>query len=154
ELLLDTPRGGRVRLAEVAAVDFVPAPNKIKRENNSRRIDVHANVRGRDLGSVADEIDDRLEEMKVPVGYYPHLLGEYAEREAALKNFRILTIAVVLAVFLILVTTFRSWRIATLSFLTFPAALVGGVLAAFASDRVISLGSLVGVITILGICAR
>jgi CzcA family heavy metal efflux pump len=154
EFLLDTPHGGRVRLGEVANVDFVPTPNKIRRENNSRRIDVHANVRGRDLGSVAEEVDDRLETVQFPIGYYPHLLGEYAEREAALEKFRILTIAVVIAIFLILQATFRSWRVASLAFLTFPAALVGGVLAAFASDRVISLGSFVGVITILGISAR
>jgi Cu/Ag efflux pump CusA len=154
DFLLDAPNGGRVRLAEVADVRIAPTPNKIKRENNSRRIDVHANVRGRDLGSVAEEVDDRLETLEFPIGYYPQLLGEYAEREAALKNFRILTIAVVIAIFLILQTTFRSWRIALLAFLTFPAALVGAVLAAFATDRVISLGSLVGLITILGLSAR
>ena len=151
---LDTPSGGRVRLGEVADVQILPTPNKIRRENGSRRIDVHANVRGRDLGSVAEEVDDRLDKLKFPVGYYPQLLGEYAEREAALKNFRILTIAVVIAIFLILQTTFRSWKIGTLAFLAFPAALVGAVLAAFASDRVISLGSLVGAITILGLSAR
>jgi CzcA family heavy metal efflux pump len=154
DFLLDTPSGGRVRLGEVAAVQIVPTPNKIRRENGSRRIDVHANVRGRDLGSVAEEVDDRLDKLKFPVGYYPQLLGEYAEREAALKNFRLLIIAVVIAIFLILQTTFRSWRIGTLAFLAFPAALVGAVLAAFASDRVISLGSLVGTITILGLSAR
>jgi len=154
EFLLDAPNGGRVRLGEIADVQIVPTPNKIKRENNSRRIDVHANVRGRDLGSVAEEVDDRLDTLKFPTGYYPHLLGEYAEREAALKNFRLLTLGVVIAIFLILQTTFRSWKIATMAFLTIPAALVGAVLAAFASDRVISLGSLVGVITILGLSAR
>jgi Cu/Ag efflux pump CusA len=153
-LLIDTPYGGRVRLEEVADINIVPTPNKIRRENNSRRIDVHANVRGRDLGSVAEEVSDRLQTIQFPIGYYPQLLGEYKERETALKNFRILAIAVAIAIFLILQATFRSWRLATMSFLTFPAALVGGVLATFVSDRVISLGSLVGVITILGVSAR
>lgn len=151
---LDTPYGGRVLLGEVADVEVVPTPNKIRRENGSRRIDVHANVRGRDLGSVAEEVDDRLEKVKFGIGYYPQLLGEYAEREAALKRFNILTVGVVLAVLLMLQATFRSWRLASVAFLAFPAALVGSVLAAFASDRVISLGSLVGVITILGLSAR
>ncbi|MBU0665187.1 MAG: efflux RND transporter permease subunit [Proteobacteria bacterium] len=154
EFLIDTPYGGSVRLAEVADVSIVAAPNKIKRENNSRRIDVQANVRGRDLGAVVEEVEKRLAGISFPVGYYPALLGEYKEREAALKNFRILTIAVVVAVFLILQATFRSWPVASLAFLAFPAALVGAVLAVFASDRLISLGSLVGVITILGITAR
>jgi Cu/Ag efflux pump CusA len=64
-------------------VELVPTPNKIRRENNSRRIDVHADVKGRDLGSVAEEVNARLEKINFPIGYYPHLLGEYKERQAA-----------------------------------------------------------------------
>jgi Cu/Ag efflux pump CusA len=152
--LIDTPYGGRVPLEEVADVKLVPTPNKIRRENNSRRIDVHANVKGRDLGSVADEVEDRLEAIRFPIGYYPHLLGEYKERKAAQENLLIASIAVGVAIFLILHASFRSWWLAILIFLALPAALVGGVLAAFAGDRVISLGSLVGIITVLGIAAR
>jgi Cu/Ag efflux pump CusA len=154
EFLIDTPYGGRVRLGEVADVRLVPNPNKIKRENNSRRIDVHANVKGRDLGAVVDEVEGRLGKIQFPIGYYPQLLGEYAAREAALKKFRVLTIAVVVGVFLILQGTFRNWRLSGLVFLALPAALVGSVLATFAADRVISLGSMVGIITVLGLCAR
>ena len=154
EFIINTPYGGIVRLEEVADIRLVSTPNKIKRENNSRRIDVEANVKGRDLGSVAGDVKDRIEKIPFPVGYYPHLLGEYAERQAALKHFNIVTVAVVIAIFLILQATFRSWRLATMIFLALPAAVVGAVLATFAGDRIISLGSLVGVITILGICAR
>jgi CzcA family heavy metal efflux pump len=152
--LIDTPYGGRVPLEEVADIKLVPTPNKIRRENNSRRIDIHANVKGRDLGSVADEVEDRLEAIRFPIGYYPHLLGEYKERKAAQENLLIASIAVGVAIFLILHASFRSWWLASLIFLALPAALVGGVLAAFAGDRVISLGSLVGIITVLGIAAR
>ena len=154
EFLVDTPYGGRVRLGEVADVRLEPTPNKIKRENNSRRIDVHANVKGRDLGAVAGEVEERLGKIRFPIGYYPHLLGEYRERQSALKNFRGISIAVVVAIFLILQATFRSWRVATLAFLSFPAAVVGGLVGTFLSGGIISLGSLIGVITILGITAR
>lgn len=154
EFLIDTPYGGRVRIAEVADVSVEPTPNKIKRENNSRRIDVHGNVKGRDLGSVADEVEARLEKIKFPIGYYPQLLGEYKERQAARKNLLVSAIVVAAAIFLILHASLRSWRLASLIFLALPAALVGGVLAAFAGDRVVSLGSLVGMITVLGIAAR
>src|SRR3990172_6838569 len=106
EFLVDTPYGGRVRLGEVADVRLVPTPNKVKRENNSRRIDVHANVKGRDLGAVVEEVEGRLGKIQFPIGYYPQLLGEYAAREAALKKFRVITIAVVVGVFLILQGTF------------------------------------------------
>jgi CzcA family heavy metal efflux pump len=154
EFLIDTPYGGRVRLAEVADVSIQPTPNKIKRENNSRQIDVHGNVKGRDLGSVAEEVEARLEKIKFPIGYYPHILGEYKERQAALENLLIAALAVAAAIFLILHASLGSWRLASLIFLALPAALVGAVLAAFAGDRLISLGSLVGMITVLGIAAR
>lgn len=154
EFLIDTPYGGRVRLGEVADVQLVPAPNKIKRENASRRIDIHANVKGRDLGSVADEVEDRLEKVKFPVGYYPHLLGEYKERQAAQQNLLRYSIGFAIAIFIILQVSLRNWRLASLIYLALPAALIGGLLATFMADRVISLGSLVGMITVLGIAAR
>jgi CzcA family heavy metal efflux pump len=154
EFLIDTPYGGRVRLAEVADVTIEPTPNKIRRENNSRRIDVHGNVKGRDLGSVAEEVEARLEKINFPIGYYPQLLGEYKERQAARKNLLASAIVVAVAIFLILHASLRNWRLASLIFLALPAALIGGLLAAFAGDRVISLGSLVGMITVLGIAAR
>ena len=154
EFLIDTPYGGRVRLAEVADITVEPTPNKIRRENNSRRIDVHANVKGRDLGSVANEVEARLQKINFPIGYYPQLLGEYKERQAARKNLLASAIVVAVAIFLILHASLRSWRLASLIFLGLPAALIGGLLAAFAGDRVVSLGSLVGMITVLGIAAR
>ncbi len=154
EFLIDTPYGGRVRLEEVADIRLMPTPNKIKRENNSRRIDITGNVKGRDLGSVADEVEDRLEKIQFPIGYYPHLLGEYKERKAAQRNMLLATMVIAVWILFILYATFQSWRMAGMIFLALPAALVGAVLATFAADRVISLGSLVGIITILGLCAR
>ncbi len=154
EFLIDTPYGGRVRLGEVAHIDFEPSPNRIKRENSSRRIDIHANVKGRDLGAVAEDVQERIEQMQFPIGYYPHLLGEYKERQTAQKGLLVASVGVAIAIFLILVSTLRNWRVASLIFLGLPAALVGCVLAAFAGDRLISLGSLVGIITVLGIAAR
>jgi len=128
--------------------------NRADQRNNSRRIDIHANVRGRDLGSVANEVEQRLEGLRFPIGYYPQLLGEYKERRAAQHNLLVATLAAVAAIFLVLHATFRNLRLATMVFLALPAALVGAVLATFAADRVISLGSLVGIITILGLSAR
>jgi CzcA family heavy metal efflux pump len=154
EFLIDTPYGGRVRLSDVADVELVPTPNKIRRENNSRRIDVHANVKGRDLGSVADEVAQRLDKVKFPIGYYPQLLGEYKERQAAQRGLLRYSIGFALAIFIILHLSLRDWRLASLIYLALPAALVGGILAAFLGDRILSLGSLVGMLTVLGIAAR
>ena len=154
ELLIDTPYGGRVRLSEIADIEIVPTPNVVKRENNSRRIDVEGNVRGRDLGSVAEEVEDRIEALQFPVGYYPEVLGEYEAREKAQENLLLTSIFAAIGIFLILHVSFRNWWLASLIFLALPAALVGGILAAFAGDGIISLGTLVGILTVLGIAAR
>jgi Cu/Ag efflux pump CusA len=154
DFLVDTPYGGRVRLGEVADVAVTPTPNSIKRENNSRRIDVHGNVKGRDLGAVAEDVKERLAKVQFPIGYYPHLLGEYKERQAAQANLLKFSLLVAVAIFLVLHASLRSWKLASLIFIALPAALAGGVLAALASDRIVSLGSLVGMITVLGIAAR
>jgi len=153
-LVIDTPKGGHVRLAEVADVSVKPTPDSIEHEGLSRRHDVGGNVRGRDLGSVVADVERRLKDVKFPLGYRAEVLGEYAERQAAQQHLLTFAVAAVIGVYLLLVTSFGSWRLATLSFLTLPSALVGGVLAVYFADGVISLGSLVGFFTILGIAAR
>jgi Cu/Ag efflux pump CusA len=82
------------------------------------------------------------------------LLGEYKERQAAQRNLLTYSIGFAIAIFLILHVSLRNWRLAALIYLGLPAALVGGLIAAYIGDRVISLGSLVGMITVLGIAAR
>jgi Cu/Ag efflux pump CusA len=154
ELLIDTPDGGHVRLADVADVRIAPTPNVVQREHLKRRMDVDANVRGRDLGSVYDDVEAALAKIDFPREYYPVLLGEYTERLAVQQKMMIFAVIALIAIFLLLHTSFRSTRLATLSFLLLPSALVGGILAAFLGDGVISLGSLVGFLTVLGISAR
>ena len=154
DLLIDTPSGVPVRVGDVAEVSVRPVPNIILRDDGSRRIDVVANVRGRDLGSVVGDVNKVMAGLTLPGGYHAELLGEFKERQAAQQ--RLLGIAIIagLVIFLLLQTAFGSWRLATLVFLTLPMALVGGVLAAFAGGGVISIGSLLGFFTVFGIAAR
>jgi len=153
-LLIDTPGGGHVHLSDVADISIAPAQSVIYRENDSRRIDVSANVEGRDIGSVAADIDAALKNIEFPLGYHTEVLGEFAERQAAQNRLLIFAIAAAFGVFLILWESFGNLRLATLGFLTLPSALVGGLLAAFLTGGVISLGSLVGFLTVFGIAAR
>jgi Cu/Ag efflux pump CusA len=120
-----------VQLQEVADVRIEPTPNTIQHENLKRRLDVRANVRGRDLGSVAREVAGRLKEVEFPLEYHPELLGEYAERQSAQQRILGFAIAAAIGLFLLLQASFRSWRLASLVFVTLPMALVGGVLAVF-----------------------
>jgi CzcA family heavy metal efflux pump len=154
ELPIDTPSGSVVRLADVAKVSIQPVPNVIERDNGSRRIDIVANVRGRDLGSVVKDVNKAIAGIEYPRGYHAELLGEYKEREAAQQQLFAIAIVAALAILVLLQTAFGSWRLATLIFLTLPMALVGGILAALASGGVISLGSLLGFFTVFGIAAR
>jgi CzcA family heavy metal efflux pump len=154
ELQLDTANGEKVALHEVADVRIAPTPNVIKHEALKRKIDVGANVKGRDLGAVYADVEKALATVSFPQGYYPEMLGEYTERQKAQSRLLICSVIAVMVIFFLLQTSFQSWRLATIAFLCLPAALVGGVLAAYAGDGIISLGSLVGFLTILGISAR
>ena len=153
-LLIDTPSGERVRLADVADVRIGAVPNVIEREGQSRKIDVTLNVKGRDLGAVAADVEKTLNGIDFPLGFHAELLGEFAEREAASRSLLLAGSIAVIAIFFLLYTSFSNWRLATLTFFTLPWALVGGLLAAYFSTGVLSLGSLVGLLTILGIATR
>ncbi|MDO8541748.1 MAG: efflux RND transporter permease subunit [Opitutaceae bacterium] len=154
ELLIETPSGGHVRLADVADLAIVPTPNAIRREGASRRIDVTCNVSGRDLGAVAKDIEARVGQVKFAAGYHPEVLGEYAERQAAQSRLFWLGLASLAGILVILLADFQSVRLVLLIALTLPFALIGGVLAAWLGGGVLSLGSLVGFVTVLGIAAR
>ena len=154
DLLLDAPDGRRVRLAELARVRMGPTPNAVIRENGSRRIDVGANVAGRDLGSVAREVERRVGQVDFPHGYHAEVLGEYLERQTAQHRLLVYAVAALAGILLLLQTAFRSWRLAWLAILTLPMALAGGILATAATGRMVTLGSLVGLLTVLGIAAR
>jgi CzcA family heavy metal efflux pump len=154
-LLIDTPSGSQVHLKDVATVSIAAVPNVIHHEDLSRSLDVGANIDGsRDLGSIVDEVEDVLASVEWPTEFHAELLGEFTERQSAQNVLVFFAFAAVLAVLLLLQASFNSWRLAILSFLTLPIALVGGVLAAYMAGGEISLGSLVGFFTVLGIVAR
>lgn len=154
ELWVGRSDRNNVRLSEVADVRIVPTPTVIKHEAIAPYVDVVANVSGRDLGSVADDVEDKLENIAFPLEHNPKLLGEYAERLDAQDRITGITIAVVLGIFLLLQACFRSWRLAIIGFLALPASVAGGIWGAFATGGIISLGSIVGLLAVLGIAAR
>jgi CzcA family heavy metal efflux pump len=154
ELLIEKPDRTHVRLGDVAQVSLEPVPTLLRHESIAPYVDVVANVSGRSLAAVADEVDDKLDQIQFPLEYHPRLMGEFAELEATQKRMLGVVVAVVLGIFLLLQAAFRSWRLALIGFLALPAAVAGGVIAALASGSGISLGSLVGFLAVLGIAAR
>jgi CzcA family heavy metal efflux pump len=154
DLMLATPGGGLVPLRDVADVYISPARSAITREAGSRRLDVTLNPSGRALSSVAEDVNSALAKIKFEQGYYPQVLGEYVELQASQQRLLQAALASVLGVLLLLHAVFGSLRIGLIVYAALPAALVGGVIGAVAGGGMLSLGSWIGFITVLGISAR
>jgi CzcA family heavy metal efflux pump len=153
-LPIDTPAGVQVRLGDVADVAIVPTPNEIKRENASRRLDITCNVQGRDLGAVARDIEEKVKAIPFDQEYHPEFLGEYAARQESTNRLYALAAAALLGIALLLYVDFQAWRPTLIVLLTVPFALIGGVVSVLMTGGILSLGSLVGFVTVLGIAAR
>ncbi|RLT04614.1 MAG: efflux RND transporter permease subunit, partial [Planctomycetota bacterium] len=154
ELALQAPSGALIRLGDVADVSVIPMPNEIKRESASRRLDITCNVGDRDLGAVAAEIEAKVRKLPFDREYRPEFLGEFAARQESLQRLAGLAGLALVGIVLLLYVDFQSWRLTLLVALTIPFALIGGVVGVQFSSGVLSLGSLVGFVTVLGIAAR
>jgi Cu/Ag efflux pump CusA len=154
ECLIETPSGGHVPLGEVAEVAIVAAPNTIKRESTSRRIDVTCNVRDRDLGSVAGDIESRVGQLDFDRGYHPEFLGEYAAQAQSKRRIFFVGAIAFAGIVMLLYSEFRAWRHVGIVLLSFLFALIGGVLGVWFGGGSLSLGSLVGFVTVVGIAVR
>jgi len=153
-VVIDGPNGAGVPLNQVAEVYVAPTPNQITREANSRHIDVSCNVAGRDLGSVAHEIAAAVENVAFDMGYHPEILGEYAERQQSMNRLLGVALLSVVGIFMIVYSDFASIRLALLLMLCLPIALTGSIAAALLGGGMLSLGSIVGFVTVLGIVGR
>jgi Cu/Ag efflux pump CusA len=150
--MIDAPDGKRVRLGDVAKVRIVPAASVIRHEGVKRYVDVVADVKDRDLNAVAADISGKLKDMKFPLEYHAKVLGDYAEPQTARNYFIVLTIVAAVGVYFLLQAAFGSWRLAAISFLAFPAALTGGLLAAIATEgMVLSLGTMTGLLAVFAV---
>ncbi|HEY0168714.1 MAG TPA: efflux RND transporter permease subunit [Jatrophihabitans sp.] len=153
-LLIDTPGGKHVRLRQVADVRVTPSPNVLRHDSVSRYVDVVADVRGRDVDEVTDEVRAALATLELPVSYHAELRGDYAERQDAQVRLGLLGLATALLIFLLLQAAFASWRLATLMSVALLAALVGGVAVARLDQGALSRTTLLALLTVVGITAR
>jgi Cu/Ag efflux pump CusA len=153
-LLIDAPGGKQVRLQDVADVQIAPSPIDIKREAVARHIDVVANVEGREATSVASDVERRLRDIDFPQEYRAELKHGAAERLAERRHVLSAVIATAIAIFLVLQACTGSWKLATALFLTLPAAIVGGAIAALATTGAWSLGAALGIVAVLAIALR
>ncbi|WP_320827501.1 efflux RND transporter permease subunit [Reinekea sp.] len=153
-LLIDSVTGVQVRLGDVADVTTVSTPSVILRQGVSRRIDIVADISGRDIGAVSREVARRIKDVSFPFEYHAHVLGEYFEQKAAMSSLLSHFIAVALIIFLLLQAAYGSWKLALLSTAGIPIALLGGFLVVLASGSYFSLGSMVGLGIVLTFSVR
>ena len=153
-LPIDTPAGDQVPLNEVADIRIKPIANTIKHERQTRRLDAAADVGGRDLASTVADVEKELAQVEMPPGYHAEVLGEAPELNAAQNDLLLYGALAAAVIFLLIQAGLGSVRLAVLVFLLLPMALAGAVLAAKVDTGVLSLGSLVGFLTVLGIAGR
>jgi CzcA family heavy metal efflux pump len=152
---IDVPGHGLLPLGMLATIREDVGPNTISRESGQRKMVIMANVSGRDLGSVVDDIRARVErEVDLPEGYFVVYGGQFESQERASRTLVVLGVMVVVTIFLILQLAFGSGGRALLVMVNLPLALIGGVVAVYAGDGVLSVGSLIGFITLFGIATR
>lgn len=145
--------GARARLGDVASLTLAPTPNTVPHEGGSRRIDVSVHVHG-DLGEVAARVQQVVQSVTFPQGHYADVIGEWRERENAQRRLALLAVASFALIVIVLYRDLETWRRTALVVASLPFALVGGVAGAWFTGGVLSLGSLVGLVTVLGIAAR
>lgn len=155
QTLIDTPDRRQIPLGSVATILEDRGPNFVMRENGQRRITVQSNVSGRDLRTVVTEIQAEVaRRVSVPGGYRIEYGGQFESEADASRQLLWLSLGVVVAIFLLLMTAFRSSRDTMLVMLNLPLALIGGVAGVYFSGGVLTVASLVGFITLFGIATR
>lgn len=155
DTLVDTPAGIKVPLRAVAEIQPDTGPNTITRENAQRKIVIMANVGGRDLGAVIDDIRAGIESnVELPDGYYVVYGGQFESEQAAKRRIGVLALLVVIGIYILLYLAFGAGRAALLIMVNLPLALIGGIFAVLVTGAVVSVGSLIGFIALFGIATR
>jgi len=153
--LIDTEDGKKVPLEQVADVVSVSGPGSISRENVQRKIVIAANVAGRDLRSVVEEIQATVaENVELPEGYRIEYGGQFESEESASKTLMITSILAILIIFLLLFQEFKSFKLAGIILLNLPLALIGGVFSIYFTSGILSIPAIIGFITLFGIATR
>ena len=153
--LIDTRDGGKIPLEEVAEIVSVSGPAAISRENVQRKLVVSANVSNRDVGSVVDEIRQKVnEKIQLPEGYRIEYGGQFESARRASRTLAVACILSIFIIFLLLYSEFRNITLSAIILVNLPLALIGGVFAVWISSGVVSIPSIIGFITLFGIAVR
>jgi len=152
QLPVRTSEGTVIPLSQIADVEVFTGPKMILRNKASRRTFVQLNVRGRDMGSVVSEIQQRLrEDVELPAGYFLEYGGQFENQQRAMNRLYVVVPITLGLIFLMLFIMFGSLRYATLIFLNVPFAVIGGIFALLISGLYLSVPAAVGFIAVFGV---
>lgn len=153
--LIDTYDGKKVPLEQVAEIASVSGPSSISRENVQRKIVVSANVAGRDLRGVVQDIQEKINSnITLPEGYRIEYGGQFESEEKASRTLMLTSIFAILIIFLLLFQEFKNFKLAGIILLNLPLALIGGVFMIYFTSGVLSIPAIIGFITLFGIATR
>ncbi|MEG3954881.1 efflux RND transporter permease subunit [Microcoleus sp. herbarium2] len=154
-LLVDTPSGNKIPLAQVATVKYGTGPNTINRENVSRLIVAAANAKNRDLRAVVNEIQAKVKrEVELPFGYFIQYGGQFEAEQRASQNIMIFSAIAFLVITVLMYLSVKSIASTAMIMINLPIGLVGGVIAVALTGGIISVASLVGFVTLFGVATR
>ena len=147
--------GTMVPLEEVAEIVSVGGPNSISRENVQRKIVISANTAGRDVVSIVNEIEQRVNDnVNIPENYLVEYGGQFQSAKKASRTLIIMTVIAIFVIFLLLFGEFKDITLSAIVLLNLPLALIGGVIAIFITSNTISIPAIIGFITLFGIATR
>lgn len=144
--------GETIPLTQVADIIYEPAPAQISHENGARRIYVGFNIKGRDVQSTVDEIQNLLDaKLKLPEGYYYTYGGEFQNLQSAITRLMIVVPLALIIIFLLLYATVKNVRESLFVFSAIPLAAIGGVWALWFRGMPFSISAGVGFIALFGV---
>lgn len=152
-LLIDTPTG-HVPLSALADIRIVPSPIVIQRDAVQRYIDVDMTVEGSNVNAVVEDINSAILDIDVPLEYHMTVLMTSGQTQGKQQSMYMLLAAILVGIFLLLQASLQSWRLALISLLMLPVAISGGLVAIWIGGGIASLGSLFGLLAILGVALR
>lgn len=154
-LMIDTGDGRKIPFEYVADIVSSTGPNTINRENVQRKIVVSANVAGRDLRSVVNDIKSNIQtEVKIPEGYHIEYGGQFESEQAASRTLLITSLLALMVILILLYHQFRNVKISAVVLLNLPLALIGGVYAIWFTSGEVSIPAIIGFISLFGIATR
>lgn len=153
--LISLPNEGQIPLNQLASITSVSTPNTISREDVQRKIVVAANVQGRDLRSVVNEIQEIVgSTIEMPEGYRVEYGGQFESEAKASQLLSITAFLAILVIFLLLYYEFKNVKLAFIVLINLPLALIGGILIVYFTSGIISIAATIGFISLFGIATR